>query len=142
MSLGDRLKQAREKAGLSPTELASRAQVTTSAISQIESGLTKNIRLGNFFRMVHALHCDPEWLATGKHSGVKEDSADYSALAPRQAELLSLFDFMDEAAQENLLQTATLLSGRLDAAKLSLNMEEIQGEPDELPTPDQSAESA
>lgn len=66
MTIGERLRQARKKAGITQSELARRAKVTPSAISQIESGLSKKPDAINLLKIARALDVTPDWLITGK----------------------------------------------------------------------------
>lgn len=68
MMIGDRLKLAREAAGLTQSAVARKAKVTPSAISQIESGLSKKPSAENLLPIAKALGVHPEWLITGKGS--------------------------------------------------------------------------
>jgi len=68
MTIGERLKQARIKAGMNQSELARLAKLTPSAISQIESGLSKKPDAINLLKIARALGVTPDWLITGKDS--------------------------------------------------------------------------
>ncbi|MBL4766419.1 MAG: helix-turn-helix domain-containing protein [Rhodobacteraceae bacterium] len=63
---GERLKTAREAAGLSMAELARRAGgISSSAISQLEIGLSKGAKPENLVALAKTLGVEIEWLATG-----------------------------------------------------------------------------
>ncbi|HUL12618.1 MAG TPA: S24 family peptidase [Methylococcaceae bacterium] len=64
MSLGQRLKQAREMAQLSQRGLAKRSLLSQQLISKLENGLVESTT--EVFRLAEALGVDPRWLATGK----------------------------------------------------------------------------
>lgn len=66
MSLGQRLKQAREKAQVSQRGLAKRSGLSQQLISKLENGLVESTT--EVFRLAEALGVDPRWLATGKGS--------------------------------------------------------------------------
>jgi len=66
MYVGDRLRQARIDAGLNQSQLARKAGVTPSAISQIESGASKRPSSDNLLPLAKALGVTPEWLISGK----------------------------------------------------------------------------
>jgi len=66
MSLGQRLKQAREKAQISQRGLAKRSGLSQQLISKLENGLVESTT--EVFRLAEALGVDPRWLATGKGS--------------------------------------------------------------------------
>lgn len=65
-TLTDRIRAAREKAGLSQTDVARALRISPSAVNQWEHGFTKNIKLEHFFTLARLLGQDPQWLATGK----------------------------------------------------------------------------
>jgi transcriptional regulator with XRE-family HTH domain len=54
-SVGDVLRELREDAGYSMTELARRANVDTSTLSRIERGIHRTITLENLTRLAQAL---------------------------------------------------------------------------------------
>jgi len=64
MSLGQRLKQAREKTGLSQRGLAKRSGLSQQLISKLENGLVESTT--EVFRFAEVLGINPRWLATGK----------------------------------------------------------------------------
>lgn len=66
MLVGERVKQAREAAGMTQMALAKAANVTRSAISQLESGLVKKPSAATLLPLSRALRVTPEWLMTGK----------------------------------------------------------------------------
>ncbi len=65
-TLTDRIRAAREKAGLSQTDVAKALGISASAVNQWEHGFSKNIKLQHFFALARLLGQDPQWLATGK----------------------------------------------------------------------------
>lgn len=62
--LGDRLKEAREAAGLSQGQLADAAGVSQSTIGNIEAGIRKQPR--ELLSIAAVVKVRPEWLKTGK----------------------------------------------------------------------------
>lgn len=64
-SLGERLINARQKAGLTQDALAKKAGVTRVAISKAEQGLTKSFNGDTLFKVAAALQCSPQWLQNG-----------------------------------------------------------------------------
>ncbi len=66
VTLAERVKKAREAAGLSKSELARLCGVSPSAVTQWESGETKTLEGENLVRAADALRVDALWLATGK----------------------------------------------------------------------------
>jgi transcriptional regulator with XRE-family HTH domain len=61
----ERLRDARERAGLNQAQLAQAVGVSRAAVSQWESGDTKSMQPVNLFKVARALNCSAEWLATG-----------------------------------------------------------------------------
>jgi len=66
MIIGERLRFARNKKGLSQSLLARKAGITPSAISQIESGASKKPSANNLLPLARILDVDPNWLITGE----------------------------------------------------------------------------
>ena len=64
-TLTDRIRTAREQAGLSQAEVAKALHISASAVNQWEQGFSKNIKLEHFFALASLLRQDPQWLATG-----------------------------------------------------------------------------
>ena len=63
--LTDRIRIAREEAGLSQADVAKALRISASAVNQWEQGFSKNIKLEHFFALASLLRQDPQWLATG-----------------------------------------------------------------------------
>ena len=75
-TLTDRIRTAREEAGLSQTDVARALRISASAVNQWEHGFSKNIKLPTFFALARLLGQDPHWLATGKAlSGMRGSAA-------------------------------------------------------------------
>lgn len=75
-TLTNRIRAAREKAGLSQTDVAKALGISASAVNQWEHGFSKNIKLQHFFALARLLGQDPQWLATGKtHTQGRQVSA-------------------------------------------------------------------
>jgi transcriptional regulator with XRE-family HTH domain len=66
MTLAERMKQAREKSGLTQTELAKKVGVSQGTIANLESGFRKQPR--NLLALARALNVDADWLDGGKAS--------------------------------------------------------------------------
>lgn len=66
VTLAERVKKAREAAGLSKSDLARLCGVSPSAVTQWESGETKTLEGENLATAADALHVSAMWLATGK----------------------------------------------------------------------------
>lgn len=81
MTIQDRIKTAREGAGLSQTQLAEYCGVKPQAVSQWESGSTKSPKPDHLFAISKATGYSHEWLITGKGpqkaTAVNEGRRDY-----------------------------------------------------------------
>ena len=67
-TIHDRIKSARESAGLKKADLVRAVGVSAPTISDWESGKIKNIEGANLLKLANALRVSPEWLQTGKES--------------------------------------------------------------------------
>lgn len=72
-TIADRLKEAREIAGLTQPELASRAGVSAGTIGNIESGIRKNPR--ELLAIAAATGVSAEWLKTGRGAKTAQEQA-------------------------------------------------------------------
>ena len=96
-TLTDRIRAAREEAGLSQADVAKALRISASAVNQWERGLIKNMKLDHFFALASLLRQDPRWLATGKgHPRTRETAAmppapDYPTLTSEEKALLHYF---------------------------------------------------
>ena len=66
MTLADRIKDARIRAGLSQAELARRSGISQPSLHDLESGKSKTARSTTLVHLAEALGQTPEWLAGGK----------------------------------------------------------------------------
>ncbi|MBL1265803.1 helix-turn-helix transcriptional regulator [Methylomicrobium sp. RS1] len=57
MDIGDILRRRRKFIGLTQVELADKAKISQSLISQIEQGVSDNVTIGNLRGMAKALNC-------------------------------------------------------------------------------------
>ncbi|MGJ0484378.1 MAG: helix-turn-helix domain-containing protein [Methylomicrobium sp.] len=57
MDIGDFLKRQRKLAGLTQVELAEKARMSQSQISQIERGISDNVTIWNLRSLAKALDC-------------------------------------------------------------------------------------
>jgi len=96
-SIAERLKHAREAAGLTQPELAAKIGVSQGTIGNIETGLRKRPR--DLLAIATTLGVDPHWLETGKtpysptimkpHSNPLPHSLEIVASALRQSDDLT-----------------------------------------------------
>lgn len=68
-TMGDRIRVLRDARGFSQEQLAKLVGVTKSAVSQWESGSTKNIKLQPFLLLLAVLQTDFEYLVYGPGRG-------------------------------------------------------------------------
>jgi transcriptional regulator with XRE-family HTH domain len=66
MTIGERVAQARDEAGLSPSQLARRVGISRAAISQIENGSTKSPNAKNLQKIAEVTGVRSKWLLHGK----------------------------------------------------------------------------
>ena len=100
-TLGQRIALARKVRGWSSVELARRAKVTKAAVSDWESGKTKNLRLDNLFALCDLLNINARWLSTG--AGVPTRQLIQS---DEESELLVVYRELNKGAQKALLGVA------------------------------------
>ncbi|MDY6942518.1 MAG: helix-turn-helix transcriptional regulator [Pseudomonadota bacterium] len=110
MSIGRRIKQAREKVGISQTRLAKLLGVTRSACSQWESDSGTSPRRERLEEIAQILKVNYEWLATGKGPMYFRPTTTREAagtpgrgLQLDQQELLDNYQRLDPVSQEALL---------------------------------------
>ncbi len=112
MSIGSRIKEAREKARISQAQLARQLNITRSACSQWESEIGTAPRRERLEQIADILGVSYEWLATGKlvsshfqTSSVEETQGHYMApLRTDQRELLEIFNRLSLERRTALLE--------------------------------------
>lgn len=72
MEFGDRVKEARQRAGISQSALAHRAEMSLQGVAKIEQGGVADPHYSTLQRLANALGVNPLWLVTGKEA---EESA-------------------------------------------------------------------
>ncbi|TGZ35349.1 putative HTH-type transcriptional regulator [Photobacterium damselae subsp. damselae] len=65
-TLAERLLSRRKELNLTQDDLAKKTKTTRVAISNIELGISTNVRATTLFSLAKALYCDPMWLLTGE----------------------------------------------------------------------------
>lgn len=95
MGIHDRIREARDQAGISQTELARLLGVTRSACSQWESSHGTAPRRERLEQLAQLLGVSFEWLATGRGgsgtAAVEVPSETGNELPPDQQEMLALY---------------------------------------------------
>lgn len=109
-TLTERIRSAREEAGLSQADVAKALRISASAVNQWEQGLTKNMKLNNFFALANLLGQDPRWLATGKtlprvrEPAVMSPKSEYSSLTSEEKALLHYIRRLPVKLRKTLLK--------------------------------------
>jgi transcriptional regulator with XRE-family HTH domain len=106
-TMGERIKTLREEKGWSQSELARRVGVERAAVSQWESGQTKELKGKNLDAVCRELECRSAWLISGKgprqeQAQVNDDKALY--LSEKQRLLVEYIKRMSDAEQEHYLR--------------------------------------
>lgn len=96
LSIGDRIKNARKKAGLSQTDLAERVGVTQPAVANWESGVHDPRRL-MLAKIAETLKVSAEWLASGARSTLEADAHPAAAYIRRPLRHTPVISFADAA---------------------------------------------
>lgn len=104
-TIGTRIKEAREAAGLNQAQLAARIGVERQAISQLESGVTKNPKPANLLKIARVTGYSIVWLIEGRGprnaKEAAEDWLDLSNLDPQsKAALRALMDSLQQQTKE------------------------------------------
>jgi transcriptional regulator with XRE-family HTH domain len=105
MSIGHRIRQAREKTGISQTRLAELLGVTRSACSQWESGNGTSPRRERLEQIARLLSVNYEWLATGRGAmrGRTPRMVQNTELGPEEQELLAVFARLSNPVRRGLI---------------------------------------
>jgi len=109
----NRLKQAREAAGMTQTELADAANTSQTSIYKIENGIT--LRPRGIERIATVLHVSPEWL----QFGVADADAD-NEMSNNESKLIQSFRHISSTQQKSI---ADILRGMV--TELSKNEREL-----------------
>ena len=114
MSIGSRLKQARKAERLTQEQLAAKAGLKQSTISDLENG--KSASSTSIATLAHALGVSALWLETGKGDAARPRLAAAPPPTPKVARmvlayeeeeaLLDLFRRTDDAGRTEIMETA------------------------------------
>jgi transcriptional regulator with XRE-family HTH domain len=66
-TMGERMKALRLSRGLTLEDMGKVMEITAQALSQIENGITKNVRLDNFLRFCAHFDADPYFVVFGEN---------------------------------------------------------------------------
>ncbi len=115
-TLTERIRAAREKAGLTQTDVAKALRISPSAVNQWEQGFTKNIKLEHFFPLARLLEQDPQWLATGRplprarEASAKPSAADAPSPTSEERALLHYVRQMPAVLRKGVLRFVKMLT--------------------------------
>lgn len=101
LTLGERIKSARLKAGVTKSALAKAAGVSPSAVTQWENGDTKVLKSASLLAAASVLKVNYDWLATGKGEP-RGDAAEALRLSPEELDLLERYRSCDKRWQLSL----------------------------------------
>jgi transcriptional regulator with XRE-family HTH domain len=87
---GKRVRELRKAGGFTQQQLADLIGVTRSAISQIESGLTKGVKPDHLLGLAHHLNVGVDILVNGKATGRPEPALGHTVQEPTSQYLASL----------------------------------------------------
>lgn len=106
MSVGKRVRALRMAQGLKQGELARRAKVEQSTLSDLERGDTKQPRGDTLVSLAEALRVSHDWLMTGEGTPVQPVHPDID-----ESELLSIYRDLSETNRLGLLAAARAMLG-------------------------------
>jgi transcriptional regulator with XRE-family HTH domain len=75
-TMGDRIKTLREARGLTQLEVGHHCGVSKGAVSHWENGVTANIKLVTFLRLLEILQTDYEYLVFGAERQPSQENPD------------------------------------------------------------------
>lgn len=117
-----KIKLARERLGMTKSELANLVGISPSAITQWENGETKNIDGGNLVAVARALRVSAEWLMDKRNAELppleEEANPALERVTHAKAELRELLESVNGEARLLLVYRMTSQDGRkaIDAA--------------------------
>ena len=112
MNFSERIQAVREKAGITQAEFAKACKITRSAISQIESGLTKRPSAAVLLKISQQFGVSLEWLITGKGPMQASGPAALSVTQKRIAEQMRRNDLHPD-------DLALLTRGKINAGAIA-----------------------
>lgn len=108
-TLADRIKAAREAKGMTRAELARRVKISSTAMTFLEEGHSKDLQGSNVFPMADALGVSARWLLTGKEPAGSAEAPEATKRDEMVARLAQALAMVDE---ERLAAVMTLLNLR------------------------------
>ena len=107
MTLADRIKFAREQAGLTQVQLAKAVGISQPSIHELESGRTKQFRASTLLKVAKFLGQSPEWLANGE--GEASVLSTPAIKSPDEEELLTSFRSLPPLEKKVILRMVRAL---------------------------------
>jgi len=118
MKLGERIRRARRRAGMSQVQLATAINVRRSAVSNWESINEIHPTMANLIAIAHACNVSLDWLGTGR-GALPIDELDQVQAAdaelvdvPTERKLLAIFRSLPRQSQTVILDLLELLSSK------------------------------
>ena len=102
MTVGEKIRIARERVGLTQPELAKAVQTTKQAIYKYEKGLVTNIPLSRIEQIAAATGVTAAWLTGWKE---KTATANGDGLTKKERAVLDCFRKLDPAVQDFVLRS-------------------------------------
>lgn len=102
MTMGDRIKELREKAGLTQEELGEKLGIKKSAIAKYEKGRVVNIKRSTIKVMADLFGVSASFLMFGED----EDAEDDIPVSAEERELLRIYRRLNAIGQTTLIGTA------------------------------------
>lgn len=125
INLGRRIAELRHSLGITQDELSKRAHVSRAAVTQWESGNTKNIKNDNLFNLARAFSMSIDELLTGKPFNycVAEYNGEEVAgtLSVEEEILLEKYRTLNAEDRTRLRKILTAFNATDDAEKVSGN---------------------
>ena len=109
MAISDRIKQERERLGLSQRELGDRVGVTRAAVSKWENGDTQNMQLKNLLTLCETLNVEVRHLV---HGIGPQRPADKSIKSNEEADFIALYRMLPDLDKNELSDIAKIKLSR------------------------------
>lgn len=110
--LHDRIKAARDNVGMTQADLGHAVGVSRGAVTQWESGQTKDLRIENLFAVAQALKITLEELVfdTAPAKGVAEESGTYRVLSEETMRAMGILDRLPKEVRFSINQMIVTLA--------------------------------
>lgn len=108
--VGDRIRRVRTELKLTQKQVADAAGVSTTAVTQWESGDSKTLKPDNLFKVARLLKKSPEWLESGQGSELPSKF---------------LFEIIEELPDDDPQQVLDFIQYRIDRATELIGSERV-----------------